>query len=369
MSINRIAQEIRDAKENVILIYAFNGTGKTRLSKEYHQLSRRGDEYTGVFYNAYSEDLFIWNNDKYSLEITASRLSKLHQYLGDESAVKEKLKIYQPKYDFRFKYLNDNQEDGIEYIWFFNEEDKDTRIKISRGEERIFIWCFFLALFEIEDFPEAHKDYIFIDDPVSSLDETNIFLTSRTIFELFDKVIAENKKIIISTHHIGLFSILCDWLSKGDNASRYKIKKTSRTQTKTEEGIVIKETDEIINRYSIKILENEGGYQLRSRNSGAWLYHLLILQKLQQAAVNDELYLYHFGLLRQVLETIASFIGEGRFGKVLNILGEPNDTADKINANTHKRVYDSQNAKLTGDNKELFIRILDALKIKYNFNL
>ena len=182
MSINRIAQEIRDAKENVILIYAFNGTGKTRLSKEYHQLSRRGDEYTGVFYNAYSEDLFIWNNDKYRLEITASRLSKLHQYLGDESAVKEKLKIYQPKYDFRFKYLNDNQEDGIEYIWFFNEEDKDTRIKISRGEERIFIWCFFLALFEIEDFPEAHKDYIFIDDPVSSLDETNIFFDIQDNF-------------------------------------------------------------------------------------------------------------------------------------------------------------------------------------------
>ena len=80
--------------------------------------------------------------------------------------------------------MNDNQEDGIEYIWFFNEEDKDTRIKISRGEERIFIWCFFLALFEIEDFPEAHKDYIFIDDPVSSLDETNIFLTS-----IYDKFI------------------------------------------------------------------------------------------------------------------------------------------------------------------------------------
>lgn len=54
---------------------------------------------------------------------------------------------------------------------------------------------------------------------------------------------------------------------------------------------------------------------------------------------------------------------------MLHLLGEPNDTADKINANTHKRVYDSQNAKLTGDNKELFIRILDALKIKYNFNL
>lgn len=369
MSINRIAQEIKCYKENIILIYAFNGTGKTWLSREYHNISKQGNDCSGVFYNAYSEDLFIWNNEMFQLEILNSRLSKLHQYFGDESAIKDKLKVYQPKYDFKFKYINDNQEDGIEYVWFFKEEDKDTRIKISRGEERIFIWCFFLALFEIDDFPEAHKDYIFIDDPVSSLDDINIYLTAQTIFELFDKSIANNRKIIISTHHIGLFSILCDWLCKGDNAEKYKIRKIKQHKTETPEGIVIREKEEVENRYIIRILENEGGYSLRSRNSGAWLYHLLILQKLNQAKENDELYLYHFGMLRQVLETIASFIGEGRFGAVLNKIGEPSETADKINANTHKRVYDSQNAKLTGDNKELFIRVFDRIIAKYEFSL
>ncbi len=370
MSINRIAEEIKNYPENIVLIYAFNGTGKTRLSKEFHNISKRVDDYLGVFYNAYSEDLFIWNNEMFQLEILNSRLSKLHQYFGDESAIKDKLKVYQPKYDFRFKYINDNQEDGIEYIWFFKEEDKDTRIKISRGEERIFIWCFFLALFEIEDFPEAHKDYIFIDDPVSSLDEINIYLTAQTIFELFDKSIKDNRKIIISTHHIGLFSILCDWLCKGENAGKYKTKTIKRDTINTaEEGVIIKEKEDIVPRYIIRILENEGGYSLRSRNSGAWLYHLLILQKLNQAKENDELYLYHFGMLRQVLEIIASFIGEGRFGAVLNKIGEPSETADKINANTHKRVYDSQNAKLTGDSKELFIRVLEEIIAKYEFSL
>ena len=370
MSINRIAEEIKRYAENIVLIYAFNGTGNTWLSKEFHNISKRGDDYSGVFYNAYSEDLFIWNNKLFQLEILNSRLSKLHQYFGDESAIKDKLKVYQPKYDFRFKYINDNQEDGIEYIWFFKEEDKDTRIKISRGEERIFIWFFFLALFEIEDFPEAHKDYIFIDDPVSSLDEINIYLTAQTIFELFDKSITDNRKIIISTHHIGLFSILCDWLCKGENAGKYKTKTIKRHTINTaEEGVIIKEKEDMVPRYIIRILENEGGYSLRSRNSGAWLYHLLILQKLNQAKENDELYLYHFGMLRQVLETIASFIGEGRFGAVLNKIGEPSETADKINANTHKRVYDSQNAKLTGDSKELFIRVLDGIIAKYEFSL
>ena len=92
MSINRIAEEIKSYPENIVLIYAFNGTGKTWLSKEFHNISKRGDDYSGVFYNAYSEDLFIWNNKLFQLEILNSRLSKLHQYFGDESAIKDKLK-------------------------------------------------------------------------------------------------------------------------------------------------------------------------------------------------------------------------------------------------------------------------------------
>ena len=32
----------------------------------------------------------------------------------------------------------------------------------------------------------------------------------------------KNRKIIITTHHIGLFSILCDWIKKGEKASSYK---------------------------------------------------------------------------------------------------------------------------------------------------
>lgn len=378
MELKDIAKQIKDAKENIFLIYAFNGTGKTLLSKKYKDITKDSENHhTGVYYNAFSEDLFRWNNDeenkndKIRLEIVYNEnISSLHKYFGDESPIKDKLKIYQPAYDFRFKYINDNQEEGIEYIWFFKEEDKDSWIKISRGEERIFIWCFFLALFEIEDFSDAHKDYIFIDDPVSSLDDINIYLTARTLFELLENCVKDNKKIIISTHHIGLFSIISDWMGKGENSSIFKNKIIKTHKQETEEGTVIKETIEEENRYCIRILEkDEDGYSLKSRNKGAWLYHLLILQKLQQASQDDELYLYHYGMLRQVLEIIASFIGAGRIGSVLHDIGEPDDTADKINANSHKKVYDSQNAKLTADNKETFNRILNSIINHYDFQI
>ena len=381
MELKDIAKEIKDARESIILLYAFNGTGKTRLSREYKDITKDAqDNHTGVYYNAFSEDLFRWNNDeinennKIRLEVVDSSLSPLYKYFGNEDPIKDKLKIYKPNYDFKFKYLNDNQEDGIEYVWFFEKNDRITEedeiewIKISRGEERIFIWCFFLALFEIEDFSDAHKDYIFIDDPVSSLDDTNIFLTARTLFDLFEDCVKKDKKVIVSTHHVGLFSLLCDWLNKGDNSSLFKEKVIRQNKRSTEEGTVIQETIEEKNKYLIRILEkSDEGLLLKSRNNGAWLYHLLILRLLKQAADKDALYLYHFGLLRQVLETIASFLGQGRFGFVLHEIGESDDTADMINANTHKKVYDVQNAKLTADNKETFERVLNAVIKRYNF--
>lgn len=378
MNLADVVEYIKKANENIFLIYAFNGTGKTRLSVEYKDKTKTSEGYhTGVYYNSYSEDLFRWNNDEDNdnenirLEIVYSSLSDLHKYFGDESPIKEKLKIYRPAYDFRFKYVEDDPEKGIEYICFFKEGSDDEKIKISRGEERIFVWCFFLALFDLEDFPDAHKDYIFIDDPVSSLDETNIYRTATTLFELMGKCIENNSKLVVSTHHIGLFSILIDWLGKGENASKFKSREIKESPIVNDDGTTgVRETIEEKNRYEIKILEKDGDeYELRGRRSGAWLYHLLILQKLKADSDRNELYFYHFGMLRQVLETIASFVGEGRFGAVLNKIGEPPETVNQINAFSHKKVYDSQNAELHADNKDLFKRILNSLITIYGFKL
>ena len=49
-------------------------------------------------------------------------------------------------------------------------------LKVSRGEENIFIWCFFLAIVQLTlDGAEAYEwvKYIYVDDPISSLDENN----------------------------------------------------------------------------------------------------------------------------------------------------------------------------------------------------
>lgn len=363
-----IAKKLYDLKQNIILIYAFNGTGKTRLSVAYKDISKKGNggKHAGVYYNAYSEDLFVWDNEENSqtgirLNIKPCSLNPFHQHI-DEEKLNAHLSTYKPKFDYRF-HNYEKSTDGIEYIQFYlknentpvnleKEEDihkDDTPIKISRGEQQFFIWCFFLTLFDIDGWTGAghQSSHFFIDDPVSSLDDHNIFVTVSSLMDLIDKHY-KNRKIIITTHHIGLFSILCDWLSKGEKADQYK---------------------DFIQKY---ILKKEGDkIQLKSCRSDVFLYHLELLQVLNQAKESNKLYAYHFAMLRQVIENISSFLGSGQTAYVLNQIGidEPGEVTQIINALSHKRVFQYEAKELVPDNKELFIKVFDAIMNKYHFKI
>ena len=93
------------------MIYAFNGTGKTRLSVEFKELSRNAEnKQTGVYYNAFSEDLFVWDNDEdndnadIKLTVLPSSLNEHHSFMlsteKDEETgdlifpIQRKLKMY-----------------------------------------------------------------------------------------------------------------------------------------------------------------------------------------------------------------------------------------------------------------------------------
>ena len=108
-TVTEIAQELKDVKENVILIYAFNATGKTRLSVEYKNITKKpGDgKHVGVYYNAFSEDLFVWDNDNQNgeqnikLDIKFSSLNWLHRSMTEQD-VERKLLPFRRKYNFFF---------------------------------------------------------------------------------------------------------------------------------------------------------------------------------------------------------------------------------------------------------------------------
>lgn len=371
MELKDIAQIILEEKTaQVFLIYAFNGTGKTRLSIEYKEAARLpgdGDEkgkQTGVYYNAYSEDLFVWDNDinhseeDVKLRVIKSSLNSYHSLLTEE-VVREKLRPYNPKYSFVFHSYENDPGGGIEYISFHLPDEYEKNIKLSRGEERIFIWCFFLALFNTEGWADEQNQYIFIDDPVSSLDDHNIFVTAFTLFELIKKFY-EQRKIIITTHHIGFATILGNWLTDSNNPFRGKNGK---------------------NKYALRGLSiNNGDYSFESfERKAVWLYHLRMLQVLDKAIRDDDddsndngLEVYHMAILRQVLENIASFLGVGQISFVLVEIGFSKEEADNIalqdNALTHRNVYFPQSDLMVPDNKALLIDIFRRLIDKYHFD-
>ena len=63
------------------MLYAYNGTGKTRLSTEFRDFGKRRDaagevvEQDTLYFNAYTEDLFNWDND---LENDTQRVLELN---------------------------------------------------------------------------------------------------------------------------------------------------------------------------------------------------------------------------------------------------------------------------------------------------
>ncbi len=354
-SIGEIAEQLISIKENIILIYAFNATGKTRLSVEYKNLTKNPENgnHAGVYYNAFSEDLFVWDNDNgngeqnIKLEIKSSNLNSLH-ILMTEQDVEKKLLPYKRKYNFFFN-PNPDPEKGYDFITFYKNDESETSIKISRGEERIFVWCFFLALFEVEGWADSQNAHFFIDDPVSSLDDYNIYVTAYTVFELLQKEF-ENRKLIITSHHFGFLTILSDMLGKGSEAGRFRNKDNSK-------------------KYKEFILEgNNDDVNLINARNGVFLYHLRLLQILYKAS-KTEVYTYHFALLRQVLENIASFLGVGQFSYVLEQIGitDKDRVAFIVNALSHLNVYYQQIDKPVPDNLAIFNEVLTRIMDKYKF--
>ena len=357
MAVLDIATQIMNDDAKIIVIYAFNTVGKTRLSVAFKDVTKDANagRHMGVYYNAFSEDLFVWDNDEENsganirLTVAESSLNRFHSALT-EDAVREKLQPYNPTFDFEFE-LHEDTERGIRSISFFpkGQDANDAgNIKISRAEERIFVWCFFLALFEVEGWADEQSAHFFIDDPVSSLDDHNIFVTASSVLGIAEKYHGD-RKIIITTHHIGFFSTIVNWLTKGEKADKY------RRATKVW----------ILNR------DQAGNLSLDSPRNAVFLYHLHLLRELSLARQNRRLKSFHLVLLRQVLENVASFLGVGQFSYVLEQIGieDPDDVARIINILSHKNVFAYEGYEMLPDTRRVFDKIFDGLMQKYNFVL
>lgn len=319
--LNALAADFRlqlEAKR-FILLYAYNGTGKTRLSTTFKDIGKvigvegEATSRDTLYFNAFTEDLFSWDND---LEHDQRRVLTLNgdsQFFAGLHALEMDVKIGKQleRYaDFNF-YINYQSWT----VTFFRERESNgdpKSIKVSRGEENIFIWCFFLAIVQLAmDGAEAYKwvKYIYIDDPISSLDEHNAIVVANHLVQLFRDT-PNQLKTVISTHHILFFNVLSNEIKNLLNTREFP-------------------------QYCLNRDRISGGYKLhRQRTDTPFFHHVSSLVELYEAAQADKINTHHFNTLRSVLEKTAVFHGYGHFSACIK--KAPND-ADGI---LHQRFID-----------------------------
>ena len=164
-SLEEIAQKLKSTDKKVQLIYAFNGTGKTRLSREFKELvapkNIEGDEDAEdeqgikvLYYNAFTEDLFYWDNDldadvNRKLIIRPNGFTDLVlQVLREQGLDGNIISNFQ---HYTSNKLTPRFNEDYSEITFSMERGNDElieNIKISKGEESNLIWCVFYSLLE-----------------------------------------------------------------------------------------------------------------------------------------------------------------------------------------------------------------------------
>jgi hypothetical protein len=361
--ITRLRDDLNGGNQDFVLLYAYNGTGKTRLSMEFKDAGKRKNKGKPdtLYFNAYTEDLFSWDND---LEKDSER--RLHVNTDStffkglkELALDERIGFYLGRYaDFLFDI------DYDQWTISFRKGDDARHIKVSRGEENIFIWCVFMAICErVIDGAESYQwvKYLYIDDPITSLDDNNAIAVASDLAKLLRQakgrtrpaaVVASGPveadkaprmvpapiKAVVSSHHALFFNVVCNELKK-DVHKKYFLQRPERGST----------------------------YTLRATDDTPFFHHVAMLAEIQKAAADGKLYTHHFNTLRSILEKTAIFFGNDDFSRCIHGVDDEVLYARALNLLSHGKYDIYQPTEMGDDNKRLFRQILGAFLDRYKF--
>lgn len=392
-TLKQIAQTLETNNKKVQLIYAFNSSGKTRLSGEFKKLiapknPETEEEETKIkimYYNAFTEDLFYWDND---LDYDNDRKLKIqpNSYTnwilieqGQESNITKHFQRYtndkltpefNTEYTIKDKYGNDIMIPAFSEVHFSFKRGNDESpefVKISKGEESCFIWSVFYSLLEqtisvlnVAEAADRETDqfndlqYVFIDDPVSSLDDTHLIELAVNIAELI-KSSQSDLKFIITTHNPLFYNVLFNEFNNSDSRYSYKPKHCIKKRLE-------------------KLDDGTFNLHIQPKDS-PFAYHLFLLDELEKVSQSGNIQKYHFNFLRNILEKTSTFLGYYEWKKLL-----PNEAEGSregyynriINLSSHSKFSSEEVSVLTTQEKDvlkhLVKEIIKICNFKSNIN-
>ena len=233
--------------------------------------------------------------------------------------------------------------------------NSEPNIKISKGEESNFIWCVFYSLIEhiVQLLNEKEEDrssnkfntleYVFIDDPVSSLDDNHLIELAVNLATLIKNAKDTNLKFIISTHNPLFYNVLFNELNRVENTRRYRLQKL-----------------------------NDGTYLLEDSKDSPFSYHVFLLDELKNAVISRDIHKYHFNLLRNVLEKTSTYLGYNHWEDLINFYVSPENISVAIrliNLYSHSKFSGDEMATIQEIEKDIFIKVFKQFLNKHNFKL
>ena len=379
-SLREVFEEDESGKyTNCALIFAYNGTGKTRLSYDFAHYGREENapQHT-LYYNAYTEDLFTWDNDlenNTDHHLIINQNSALIQGLAGfnfSEPLRKYLQVF-TDIDFDFHYDSENP-DLPDYVVFSKTVNDETfeNIKISRGEERLFVWCFFRCIVDqVLEGNSAYKgiEHIYIDDPMSSLDDNNVITFAAQLYNVIRDSLRNERKVInsgigelrrikfvVSSHHALFFHVMIHGLSNDPKLGQFYLHRA-------------KDSNEVI----LKSMSDKTPFY----------YNVAMMSEIQEAIYNDRLYTYHFTIMRSIMEKIAEFFGHRDYRYILdgitykgNDFDEPSFSKGElvdlysriVNVFSHQGQFFSPTL-MNEDNKDSIKTLFYHIKKKYRFML
>jgi len=200
-----------------------------------------------------------------------------------------------------------------------------------------------ISVLNVADVGERNTDqfndlkYVFIDDPVSSLDDNHLIELAINIAELIKASQSPDLKFIITTHSPLFYNVLYSELGV----------KEGNILTKNEYG-------------TFDLIPKKGDSNL------SFSYHLFLKQTIQEAINNNDVKKYHFTLLRNLYEKTASFLGYPRWAELL-----PDDKQTYYNRviqfTSHSLISNETVAEPTDPEKATVKFLLDHLITNYNY--
>jgi wobble nucleotide-excising tRNase len=391
-----VARQLKDANKKVQLIYAFNGTGKTRLSRAFkHLIAPKvdGAEFTGaarekiLYYNAFTEDLFYWDNDlekDSEPKLRIQRNSFTDWILRDRGQDRNIVTTFQryagdkltPIFIEKDEFINkEGRRVAIKtypevQFSFDRGNERSGAIKISRGEENSLIWSVFFTLLEevisiLDEADPAKRgdnqfdtlEYVFVDDPVSSLDDGHLIELAVDLSNLIKSSESE-LKFIITTHSPLFYNVLHNELNntldkKQPDGTRIRVYRPNQSKkyrlTKSSDGL-------------FELVQQSG--------DSPFSYHLFLMAEVKRAIKTDQVRKYHFSFVRNILEKMATFLGYDKWPDLLSKSedGEPDPWVNRIlNLSSHSAHAGEEIAEIEEDDKEKLRDLVNYLSATYGF--